>query len=357
VFSVPSARLGTVTISDLVGDDATKQGLYGALVVAPRSTVSGQPTTFTDPVTGAPTDVGASVIVHAPGWRAADYRDFTVIMADDDAKIGQDFMPYPSKVASGRVAINYGAAPTGENFRNPGTSPWLTSFAGDPVVIHAMVAPGSEQSHSFSLGGIPWSSDWRQPGSNAITADGVGPWETADAFLMGGAGGPAHTIGDMFYGDLRRPFTEAGMWGLQRVLPADGSAGCPVLRVTGVTCTGEAPAPAAPTANGGAATAGTTSTNATDVVTITTATYTESTRTWNIVGTVAPAANQKVTVHLGAQAAGTPVIGTAVADGTGAWLVVLPSAPGKLRPTAGAQVSAESDLGGLAEGTSVSITP
>jgi hypothetical protein len=366
VYSVPSARLGTVTISDLVGQDATKQGLYGALIVAPKSTVSGSPTTFTDPVTGVAKDIGASVIVHAPGWRAPDYRDFTAIMSDDDATIGQDFMPYPSQVASGRVAINYGAAPAGNSFRNPGTSPWFTAYAGDPMVVHAMVAPGSEQSHVFSMGGIPWASDWRQPGSNAITADGVGPWETADAFLLGGAGGPAHMVGDLFYGDLRRPFTEAGLWGLQRVLPADGSAGCPVLKVTGVTCAGQPPVVVASTSTASTSTpsvAPTPSSSppvAADTVTIASATFTQSTQTWNIVGTTAPASGQTVTVHLGAQVSGTPEIGRATVDGNGAWLVILPAAPATLAPTTPAQVSAESSAGGTAQGTTaatVTINP
>jgi hypothetical protein len=40
-------------------------------------------------------------------------------------------------------------------------------------------------------------------------------------------------IGDWFYGDLRRPFTVAGMWGLQRVLDP---AGCPMLGLDGHVC-------------------------------------------------------------------------------------------------------------------------
>ena len=94
-----------------------------------------------------------------------------------------------------------------------------------------MVAPGSEASHVFSLGGLAWDRDWRQPLSNKISADAIGPWETTDALVAGGAGGWGQTAGDYFYGDLRRPFTEAGMWGLQRVLPADLSGGCPLRKV------------------------------------------------------------------------------------------------------------------------------
>ena len=43
--------------------------------------------------------------------------------------------------------------------------------------------------------------------------------------VIGGAGGRNHMVGDLFYGDLRRPFIQAGMWGLVRVLdPADVKA-------------------------------------------------------------------------------------------------------------------------------------
>ena len=33
--------------------------------------------------------------------------------------------------------------------------------------------------------------------------------------------------GDYFVGDLRRPFTEQGMWGLIRVMPQDCAQACP----------------------------------------------------------------------------------------------------------------------------------
>ena len=241
VFSVPTARMGTVTIADMIGGpDAQKRGLYGALVIAPKTTVAGKKTTITDPVTGAARSIGSRVLVHVPGWRAPHYRDFTVIFADDDPRIGQDFMPYPSGVDTDRSYINYGRAGVGSGdgaFKDPGTSPWITSYAGDPLIVHAMVAPGSEASHVFSLGGLAWDRDWRQPLSNKISADAIGPWETTDALVAGGAGGWGQTAGDYFYGDLRRPFTEAGMWGLQRVLPADFSGGCPVRRVNNQVAT------------------------------------------------------------------------------------------------------------------------
>jgi hypothetical protein len=41
--------------------------------------------------------------------------------------------------------------------------------------------------------------------------------ESLDVELVGGAG---QFSGDYLYGDARQPFTEAGLWGIFRVLPA-----------------------------------------------------------------------------------------------------------------------------------------
>jgi len=238
VYYVPSDRIGSAVIADLAGASTLKQGLYGVVVVAPASKVAGTSTEFSDPVTGAPKDIGTQVLVHVPGATRPDYRDFTVTMADDDAKIGQDFMPYPTDATIGRSLINYQAAPAGDGpdaFRDPGKVPWLTAFEGDPMMVHVLMAPGSESSHVFSLGGLRWPQDPFAEGSNSMTAQGMAPWETLDADIIGGAGGTQQVAGDYFYGDQRRPFTAVGLWGLQRVLPYNTPL-CPILRVDGSTC-------------------------------------------------------------------------------------------------------------------------
>ena len=71
--------------------------------------------------------------------------------------------------------------------------------------------------------------------SDSTTTQGMGPWESFDLDVVGGAGGTRAAPGDYFYGDLRRPFTAVGLWGLQRVLPY-ASPTCPILRVDGSTC-------------------------------------------------------------------------------------------------------------------------
>lgn len=238
VYHVGSDRIGTAAIADLAGPDTMKSGLYEAVVVAPASGLTGQRITFTDPITGAPRDIGTQMLVHVPGATTPDYRDFTAVLADDDPKIGQNFMPYPTNAKADKALINYQAAPAGDGpgaFRNPGSVPYLTSFVGDPEVVHALVAPGSENAHLFSLGGLNWPEDPFLDNSNWVSARGLGPWESINAWVVGGAGGSLQAPGDYFYGDLRRPFTQAGMWGIQRVLPAAG-IGCPIRRVNNSTC-------------------------------------------------------------------------------------------------------------------------
>jgi hypothetical protein len=242
-FYADSGRYETALISDYGGATAVanaagifdpkvdpgRDGMYGAVEVAPAGS------TFTDPVTGLPVDTGTQVDVHPPGRPA--YRDFTLFLADQDPRIGQNTMPYPDNV-DGPAAINYATAAlsTEDNATavfssaarggDPAT-PILRAYAGDPVVVHAIGAPGNEQTHSFSLGGESWALDALIPNGNHVETRGLAPMGVVDAHIDGGAGGRGQNAGDYFYGDLRRPFTDAGMWGLQRILiPSPGS--CPL---------------------------------------------------------------------------------------------------------------------------------
>ena len=111
-----------------------------------------------------------------------------------------------------------------------------------------MVAPGSEQGHVFSLGGLEAPRDMFVPGSEYSANQALGPGETFDAWVEGGAGGYSHMLGDYFYGDLRRPFTQVGAWGLLRVsaLPtscASLSAGAPACLDTAATTASPTPTP------------------------------------------------------------------------------------------------------------------
>ena len=204
----------------------SKQGLYGAYTIAPAGA------TFTVPETGTPTNFGAAVDVRVPGQR--DYRDFSLILADDEKMLGASFMPYPAEAERpDSVLINYRRAPRDDSrgdafssaaFGDPAT-PLLKAHVGDPMVVHAFGAPGSEQVHAFNMGGLNFAVDVGVKPATLLNTRAVGPWETATISALGGAGGTRHQPGDYFYGDLRRAFTRAGMWGLQRILPKP--AACP----------------------------------------------------------------------------------------------------------------------------------
>jgi manganese oxidase len=211
------ARVGATPISDFGGVDTGPSGLYGALVVAPKGAV------FRDPVTGDAKDIGTQVDVSAPG--EAPYRAMTAIVADDDDIIGGDFTPY-APISEGPNYLNY----KNEGLRGDGPLTFSSATIGDPgvvfralpgdrVKVHVVGAPGSEQMHMFSVGGHAWHRDAAVKQSEVVTVDRVGSGTSLEADLIGGAGGPARASGDYFIGDLRRPFTQAGVWGIFRVLP------------------------------------------------------------------------------------------------------------------------------------------
>ena len=209
--------------------DSGPDGMFGAVEVAPAGA------TFTDPVTGRSVDTGTRVDVHIPS--RPGYRDFTLMLSEQDGRIGQNTMPYPTEV-DGPATIDYATAgprldgpnmfSSAANGGDPAT-PLLRAYAGDPIRVHAIGAPGNEQTHVFSLGGLTWPIDPLIPRSSSIQARALEPMGVVDAHVDAGA----PFVGDYFYGDLRRPFTQAGMWGLQRVLDP---AGCPIKGLDGRVC-------------------------------------------------------------------------------------------------------------------------
>ena len=200
--------------------------------------------TFTNPASGAATDFGSQVDVHVPG--TSGYRDFSLFFADLDDRIGQDTMPYPADVGDAAL-INYQSAGNRQQ-ANPFSSigngdpatPILRAYAGDPVRVHVIGAPGGEQVQVVGLGGLSWPLDPFIPRSEYHYSRGVGPYEKFDAHLIGGAGGVARAVGDFVYANRRLAYVEAGMWGLFRVL---SDPTCPIRPLDGLTCAGQPPMP------------------------------------------------------------------------------------------------------------------
>jgi manganese oxidase len=232
-FHVDDAAIGSSVIADMGDASAPERGTYGALIVAPAGAQ------FRDPQTGQPRDVGDRIDVHLP---SGSYRDMTVTVADTDPIIGGDFTPYktaveaPSSIShrsnSGR---SVSAAMFSSRANGDPQTPLLTAYPGDPVRVHAIGAPGSEQMHVFSMGGLSWPVDPRIERSTQVSTLALGPWGTIDAHLTGGAGGLGREAGDYLYGDVRGPFTEAGLWGLLRVA---SDTSCPVRPLPGLDCIG-----------------------------------------------------------------------------------------------------------------------
>jgi hypothetical protein len=183
------------------------------------------------------------VDVHVPG--TSGYRDFTAIMADKDPIIGGNFMPYPENVG-GPATVNYRTEPRvddatalSSSVHEDPTTPIFTAYGGDPTKVHFMVASGSEQPHVFNLGGHHWLFDPEIPQSQLVQSQGIAPGETFDAELQGGAGGLMRGVGDYYYGDMRRAFMQAGMWGLLRVESKPTCAAAPVKPLDGLSCTAQ----------------------------------------------------------------------------------------------------------------------
>ena len=209
-----------------------RNGLYGAIVVGPRGSK------YIDPETGADVTLKnawqADVVVDrsVPGNEdKPNYRDFALLIQDEDNLVGTSFMPYAQKVA-GLIGVNYRSEPADyylENGCNLGSvfrcvaekgkpnTPVLQAHAGDPVLIHVFGA-FSEQLGVFALDGHEWPVD-KFRGAHLHSALEFGGSSYLRVDLRGGAGGPAQLPGDYVYMNHRPAYLDAGQWGIFRVLP------------------------------------------------------------------------------------------------------------------------------------------
>ena len=184
-----------------------------------------------------------------PGGTPSSYRDFSLIFSEADIHRAESHA-LPNRRRRWRAGQLPHRRPRGlrqrlspaANGGDPPT-PLLQAYAGDPVKVHALGGhPTNEQMHILSLGGQSWSLDPGIPHAQVVTARAFAGYEAVDADILGGAGGWAQAPGDYTYADMRRPFTQAGMWGLMRVLPTFG-VGCPIMPLDGGSCGGAAPSP------------------------------------------------------------------------------------------------------------------
>ena len=205
-------------------------GLYGAIVVGPAGS------RYFDPVTGADLGNGSSWKVDVVPPESAAYRDFSVLMQDEDDGLATHRMPY-SSAPRGVVGLNYRNAPAvGGRIDTTGgpSTPVMEAFAGDPVRVNVL-APWSEQAQAFSIEGHRWPFEPGRAGTDMLSTVTLGGMEAISARLDGGAGGVEAVPGDYVYGNHRLPFREAGQWGLLRVR-APGAGG-PLRALPGACAT------------------------------------------------------------------------------------------------------------------------
>jgi manganese oxidase len=257
--------LGTAIFQNLGSIASLRHGAYGLLVVEPTgSTWSAS----ADNSPLGPTATSTQAIIRTPDGNR--FREFALTMGTSDQQYGRSIFPYQDVVAGAGVnsqfagnppvaglafnQVNYASAPLTtrigltSNPPNPAAdfgaafssarhgdpaTPVLQARAGDPVVMRIGIG-ASDQFHTVSVGGhvFPQEPNMWNGGSDRrsqlLAARTLTAGETMELELVGGAGGTSRYTGDYLYGDARQPFTEAGMWGILRVLPAGSTTPAPL---------------------------------------------------------------------------------------------------------------------------------
>ncbi|HJZ62082.1 MAG TPA: multicopper oxidase domain-containing protein, partial [Miltoncostaeaceae bacterium] len=246
--------------------DAVSHGLFGALVVEPPGS------TYTSDDDGSPLASGWEATI-APGSGRA-FRESVLILSsvgDEAYTISTDSRTIPNPVGAPTVAVPITALPdvdvhTGgtrpaarainyrtepymhrldvnndlqafaENsytFGDPAT-PMPRGYVGDPTKIR-LLNGGSEVFNSFHIDGVRWRSNPRSdpswdPNASGLTkapplqtsaqrtdTQSIGPGESFNLEVEGGAGGTQQVPGDYAYDSSSAANHDAGMWGLWRV--------------------------------------------------------------------------------------------------------------------------------------------
>jgi FtsP/CotA-like multicopper oxidase with cupredoxin domain len=249
--------LGTAIFQNLGSVASIRHGAYGLLVVEPAgsswfASADNRPlgSTFTS----------AQAIIRSAG---GNFREFALTMGTTDQQYARSIVQYQDVVAGTGVnsvftgndpvatrafnnisygsaplttrlgltssppnpSANYGGAFSSIRHGDPAT-PVFVAKSGDPVVFRIGIG-ASDQFSTFSVGGHSFPQEpylWNgttDKRSQLLQARSLTAGETMEAELVGSS---QRYTGDYLYGDTRQPFTEAGMWGLLRVLPTSSTA-------------------------------------------------------------------------------------------------------------------------------------
>lgn len=227
--------VGVTLFYNLANPTTAARGAFGAIVVEPAGSI------YRNPLDGTPVRSGVMADIITP---QGSFREFVGLLSDEDDIIGQNQMPYPTNVA-GFTGLNY-VAEAFANRLNINADPALifaSTIHGDPAnLLQAHLGdavrlrvgkPWGTQGQVFGIEGHRWPLEPNMANSNLIASKGLRSGEAIDMLLHEGAGGQAGAPGDYFFGDMRAPFQEAGVWGLLRVHP-DQAAGPLPLPAPGV---------------------------------------------------------------------------------------------------------------------------
>jgi hypothetical protein len=121
-------------------------------------------------------------------------------------------------------------------------TPTIAAHVGDPVVIHVLGA-FSEQIQLFSVSGHEWKHEPYMSGADLVSTMEFGGSEVINAWLHGGAGGPNGILGDYLWLNQRPGYTDAGQWGMLRVLDQKNRTLLPLEPQPPATERAEEPAP------------------------------------------------------------------------------------------------------------------
>ena len=223
-------ELGMVAMLNLGDIDSVEDGAYGAVVVEPEGATYFRPGRD-EALPGGGTGIQADIMVDG-----VKTREYVALFSDQDRRIGQNAMPYPSQIERFN-GISYTAEPLTERGRL--TDPaevFASSRWGDPR--HVVTVPEGtpltyrigqmwgNQAHVPTLEGHRWLMEPGMPGSEQLYNDVLVPGMNLNFHFVGGAGSGLDLEDDVDYLflDRRQPFLEGGLWNILRVT-ADGTSG------------------------------------------------------------------------------------------------------------------------------------
>lgn len=258
-------------------------GLYGSMVIEPNGVDDTKVTCDGKDANGNPIQMScgpladstttlltrASATVNVPSGKP--FREFVVMMTED-LKVGN------AGAQSTIAAVNYGTEPTYYRFgnANPDTfakngdnhcslanglvnadpqTPIFTAPQGAQVRFRMLHPPGTGIVQVFSLHGHVWQRNPYAAGSTQIGDNKLSQWmgsldnlgSTAHYDLViDQAGGPAQVPGDYLYSAFVPAKSQFGLWGIFRVLGANGQPVAASQQVCVQATPGAAPAPARP---------------------------------------------------------------------------------------------------------------